>query len=73
MGENYNANFVEIRQNGPPSTIHKNSKNIKRTLFESAKIKTQTLLENVKIDPEEYVYLGSPPTIYKNSWAKIKT
>ena len=67
IGENYNANFVDIRQNRPPSTIYKNSKNIERTLFWSAKIKTRTLSENVKIDPQEYVYQGSPPsTIKKN-------
>ena len=35
-------------------------KNIERTLFLWAKIKTQTLSENVTLDPEEYVCLGSP-------------
>ena len=43
IGENYNVNFGEIRQNRPseirlsgvrpPTTINKNSKNIERTLF----------------------------------------
>ena len=40
IGENYKANFVEIRQHKPPSTIYKNSKNIQRTLFLSVKIET---------------------------------
>ena len=72
MGENENTNFVEKRQNRPselrwsgvpPSTIYKDSKNIQRTQFWSAKIKTRTLSKNVKIDPQEYVIRG-PPMYY---------
>ena len=72
MCENY-AKFVEKRQSRPPgirlsgvpppSTIYKNSKNIERTLIWYAKIKTRTLPKNVKIDPQEYVYQGSPPLL----------
>ena len=67
MGENENMNFVEKRQSRPseirltvvpPSSIYKDSKNIERTLFWSAKIKTRTLSKNVKIDPQEYVIRG---------------
>ena len=70
MGENQKAKFVEKRPNRPsgirlsevppPSTIYKNSKNVQRTLFGLAIIKTRALSKNVKIDPQEYVYQGSP-------------
>ena len=93
MGENKNAKFVEKRKNRPsgirfkgvppPSTMYKNSKNIERTLFWMAKLKTRSLPKTVKIDPQEYVYQVFPHSIiYKNSkniertlflWAKAKT
>ena len=58
----------------PRSTIYKNSKNIERTLFWWAKIKTWTLSKNVKIDPQEHVLQGFPlpllstktPKTYRN-------
>ena len=51
-----------------PLLSTKNSKNIERSLFLCAKIKTRTLSKNVKIDPQKYVLQGFPPsTIYKNS------
>ena len=85
--------FFEKRQNRPsgirftgvlpPSTIYKNSKNIERTLFWCAKIKTRSLSKNVKKTLRNTFIRGPPPsTIYKNSkniertliWcAKIKT
>ena len=70
MGANYNASFVKIRNSRSPSTIYKNSKNIERTLFWSAKIKTRTLSENVKIDPQEYVYQRFPLSLLstKTPW-----
>ena len=55
-----------------PSTMSKNSKNIERTLFLWLKIKTRTLTKNVKIDPQEYVYQGSPYNAYKNTKYKRK-
>ena len=44
----------------PPFTISINSKNIERTLFWWAKIKTWTLTKNVKIDLQKYVLQGFP-------------
>ena len=48
MVANYNANFVDIRQNRPPSTICKKSKNLERTLFWSAKIKYELFWKTSK-------------------------
>ena len=57
MGENKNAKFVEIRENRPSgirftgvpplSAIYKSSKNIEKTLFLWAKIKTRSLPKTV--------------------------
>ena len=70
LGENQNTNIVENRENRPSglrftgvpplSTIYKNSKNIERTLFCWAEIKTQILSKTVKIDPQEYVLQWFP-------------
>ena len=82
MCENYNAKFVEKRQNRPsgirftgvpPSTIYKNSINIERTLFLWAKNKTRTFSKNVEIDPQEYVLQGSPPLYYLQKIHKHRT
>ena len=58
----------------PPSTIYKNSKNIERTLFSWAKIKTPTLSKNVKTDPQKYVYQGSgsPPLLDTKTLIKTR-
>ena len=69
QGSSYNAyKNTKIIDNelGYPSTISKNSKNIERTLLSCVKIKTRFLSKNVKIDPQEYVYQGSPYNASKN-------
>ena len=80
MGENQNAKFAENRINRPSgirftgvpplSTIYKNSKNIEQTLFLWAKIQTRSLPKNVKIDPQEYVYQGSPLSLLSTKTPK---
>ena len=57
----------------PPSTIYKNSKNIERTLFSWAKMKTRTLSKNVKIDPQEYVFRGPPSLYYQQKLQRHRT
>ena len=52
---------TKITSSVAPFTIYKNSKNIERTLFWWAKIKTRTLSKNVKIDPQEYFLQGFSP------------
>ena len=56
----YLQKLQKYRTIPPPSTIYKNSKNIERTQFWWARIKTKTLSKNVKIDPQEYVLQGFP-------------
>ena len=81
MGENQNAKFAENRINRPSgirftgvpplSTIYKNSINIERILFKLSKMKTRSLSKSVKIDPQEYVLLGSPLYLLTTKASKI--
>ena len=64
MGDNLNAIFLKnvkidpqeyvLQGSPPPSTIYKNFKNIERTLFRWAKIKTRTFSKYVKIHPRDF-------------------
>ena len=45
----------------------------KRTVFWWAKIKTHAFSTNVKIDPQEYVYMGSPSLYYQQKLQKHRT
>ena len=84
MGDILNAIFLKnvkidpqeyLLQGSPPSTIYKNSKNIERTQFRWAKLKTRTFSNYVKIHPHKYVSQGSPKIIERTlfRWSKIKT
>ena len=91
MGDNLNAIFLKnvkidpqeyVLQGSPPYTIYKNSKNIERTLFRWAKIKTRIYWKTSKKNLRNTFYRGPPPsTIYYYSknivwnlflWAIIK-
>ena len=59
LSKNVKIDPHEYVYQGPPYNAYINSKNIERTLFWLAKIKTQTFSKNVKKNPQEYVYQGS--------------